>query len=355
MNLKNRLCTVRSDVRFVSPARLSGRSLYGNIARAILGAVLLILSMAAVAMGSRPDTNLIEVNDFGSNPGDLKMFVYVPPKFDPARPLVVALHGCGQQAKAYDEEPGWKKFADQYQFALLLPQEQTHLVRCFRWFEPDQNQRGKGEALSISQMVEKMKKDYKIDPKRIYVTGLSAGGAMTAVMLATYPEVFAGGAIMAGLPYKCASSEAEATAKCGLLGHKLAPEKDLSPAQWGDLVRGAAERNGARPLVSIWHGSNDGTVDPRNQQELMEQWTNVVGIDQKPDADETVNGHLRRVYKDDDGRTLVETYLIKNMGHATPIDPGNAENECGTPAPFIFVADICSTYYVVKFWRLDRQ
>jgi poly(3-hydroxybutyrate) depolymerase len=176
---------------------------------------------------------------------------------------------------------------------------------------------------------------------------------MTAAMLAAYPELFAGAAIMAGVPYGCARSDIEATRKCGVLG-RLAPDKDLTPAQWGDLVRRAADYQGARARVSLWHGANDVAVDPRNQQELMKQWTDVLGIDQIPDRDETVHGHAHKVYQDSSDNALVETWLISGMGHATAIDPGNADDQCGKPARFIASAGICSTYYVVKFWGLDR-
>ena len=120
------------------------------------------------------------------------------------RALVVVLHGCGQTAAAYDFGTGWSTLAKRYGFALLMPEQQgaNNANTCFNWFNPGDVARGRGEAASIRQMVARMVADHKIDPRRIYVTGLSAGGAMTSVMLATYPEVFAGGAIIAGLPYR---------------------------------------------------------------------------------------------------------------------------------------------------------
>ena len=81
---------------------------------------------------------------------------------------------------------------------------------CFNWFNPDDIARGRGEASSIRQMVARMVTDHKIDPRRIFMTGLSAGGAMTSVMLAAYPDVFAGAPMIAGLPYGIAGNVREA-------------------------------------------------------------------------------------------------------------------------------------------------
>ena len=156
---------------------------------------------------------------FGSNPGNLRMFKFVPDGLPASRPLVVALHGCSQTASSYDDETGWTALAERLGFALLLPQQRQSLgsfatgnnvFGCFNWFLPGDISRDQGEALSIKQMIDTMKTDHGSDSTKVFVTGLSAGGAMTAVMLATYPEVFAGGAVIAGLPYHCAASASEA-------------------------------------------------------------------------------------------------------------------------------------------------
>src|SRR5262245_39160038 len=148
----------------------------------------------------------MEVTDFGSNPGHLRMFKYVPSGLPPSSPLVVVMHGCTQNARDYGADSGWIELADRLHLALALPeQSQSNNPRnCFNWFVIGHNRRGQGEALSIKQMVDKMKADHGIDSSRVFATGLSAGGAMTSVMLATYPDVFAGGGIVAGLPYGCA-------------------------------------------------------------------------------------------------------------------------------------------------------
>ncbi|KAF1711889.1 esterase [Pseudoxanthomonas sacheonensis] len=290
-----------------------------------------------------------EVTGFGSNPGNLRMFKYVPPGLPANAPLVVAMHGCSQSAASYDAETGWQMLAQRWQFALLLPQQQSsnNSSTCFNWFEAGDTARGSGEALSIKQMVDRMQADHGSDPARVYVTGLSAGGAMTAVMLAAYPEVFAGGAIVAGLPYRCATSQSAAFS-C------MNPGTDLTPAQWGDKVRAASSHTGAWPVVSIWHGDSDYVVRPANLTESMQQWTNVHGIDQTADVSDTVGGFPHKVYKDADGTPRVETYTITGMGHGTPVDPGTGETQCGTAGAYILDVNLCSSYYIGHFWSLDN-
>ncbi|WP_368563944.1 PHB depolymerase family esterase [Pseudoxanthomonas sp. UTMC 1351] len=308
-----------------------------------VGLCLFAMSLAAPAWAQT------EVTGFGSNPGNLRMFKHVPAGLPANSPLVVALHGCSQSAASYDAETGWQMLADRWQFALVLPQQQStnNSSTCFNWFESGDTARGQGEALSIKQMVDRMKADHGSNAARVYVTGLSAGGAMAAVMLATYPDVFAGGAIVAGLPYRCATSQSTAFS-C------MNPGSDLSPAQWGDKVRAASSHSGPWPIVSIWHGDADYVVRPANLTESMQQWTNVHGIDQTADVSDTVAGYPHAVYKNAAGQPKVETYLITGMGHGTPVDPGTGESQCGTAGAYILDANICSSYYIGHFWGLDN-
>src|SRR5215469_12480805 len=160
----------------------------------------------------RPPTRLRELTGFGSNPGNLRMFAYAPQHLPPAAPLVIALHGCTQTADDYDHGTGWSSLADKLGFVAVYPQQQpaNNPRNCFSWFLPDDIARGQGEARSIREMVEHAIATFDADRGRVFVTGLSAGGAMASVMLATHPEVFAGGAIIAGLPYGCANNVQQA-------------------------------------------------------------------------------------------------------------------------------------------------
>jgi poly(hydroxyalkanoate) depolymerase family esterase len=185
----------------------------------ICGCVFLLAAAALVAPAASAATT-VEVTGFGSNPGELRMFKHIPDQLPASAPLVVVMHGCTQNARTFADESGWTQIAGKAHAALVMPEqvEANNRNKCFNWFVPDDNRRDQGEALSIKQMVDKMQADHNIDPKRIFVTGLSAGGAMTSVMLATYPDMFAGGGIVAGLPYGCANSLPDALT-CMSTGH----------------------------------------------------------------------------------------------------------------------------------------
>jgi poly(hydroxyalkanoate) depolymerase family esterase len=274
-------------------------------------------------------TRLQEGRDFGSNPGNLRMFTYVPDPLPNAAALVVVLHGCTQTAVGYDHGAGWSTLADRYAFALLFPEQQpsNNLGRCFNWFQPEDSARDHGEALSIRQMIEHVTRTHAIDRGRVFVTGLSAGGAMTSVMLAAYPELFAGGAILAGAPYRCATSSAEALAS-------MFQGQVRSAQEWGDLVRAASPHQGPWPKVSVWHGDADRTVAVVNAAEVIKQWTNVHGLPTAPSRQEIVDGHPRRIWVNAAGEDVIEDYIISGMSHGAPIAISTGEQRHGAAGPF---------------------
>jgi poly(hydroxyalkanoate) depolymerase family esterase len=304
---------------------------------------------AAEQIDTRVESRLTEVTSFGSNPGNLRMLNYVPKDLPAAAPLVVVLHGCTQTAHSYDLGTGWSTSADRYGFAVLLPEQRTsnNPLQAFNWFKPEHFVRDSGEPLSIRQMVEWMAVNHGIDRRRVYVNGVSAGGAMTSVMLATYPEVFAGGAIIAGLPYHCAN-DLQQGFECMFQG------RIRSPQEWGTLVRAASSHQGPWPRISIWHGTGDHTVQPTNAEEVIKQWTDVHGLPMTPTFESTVDGHPYRAWRGPDGDALIEAYTITGMAHGVPIDP-HGEDGCGAAAPFILDMGISSTRHIARFWGLaDR-
>lgn len=293
-----------------------------------------------------PDSHLREVKGFGSNPGALRMFMSVPERLAPSPALVVVLHGCTQNAASYDHGAGWSKLASRYGFAVLLPEQQpaNNPKNCFSWFQPSDTTRGQGEALSIRQMVERAILDYGIDRRRVYVTGLSAGGAMTSVMLATYPDVFAAGAVIAGLPYGAAANVQEAFAS--MRG------RSRSSAEWAELVRGASSHQGPWPKVSVWHGTADATVNPLNADEIVKQWTALHGVSLAPAREDRVNGYSRRVWRSPTGEELIESYTVTGMAHGAPLAIGPDEDQGGSAGAFFLDVGISSSFHIAKFWGL---
>ena len=300
----------------------------------------------------RPDVEspLVEVRDFGLNPGALRMFAFVPETMQPTRALVVVLHGCGQTASGYDHGAGWSTLAKQYGFALLAPEQQlmNSANGCFNWFNPEDVTRDHGEVASIRQMIARMIEDHGIDPRHIFVTGLSAGGAVTSAMLATYPEVFSAGAIIAGLPYGVANSVRDA-----LTIMRATPVR--TPRRLGDLVRNASPHKGPWPRLSVWHGSVDGVVAPANAREIVKQWLDVHHLPQAPMSEGVVDGYPRRVWWNADGETVVESYTITNMAHGTPLGVAENEQRYGRPGAFMLEAGISSSYHIAKFFGLTER
>jgi poly(hydroxyalkanoate) depolymerase family esterase len=330
--------------------------------REVLIVGLIIIAALAVANAAEP----VEETQFGSNPGNLRMFSYVPEGVKPSGPLVIVMHGCKQRAVTFARDAGWLALADSSKMTLLLPEQKglpSYLYdsyffswftgmfgannpnACFNWFEPEDTTRDKGEALSIRQMIDAMIQRHSVDASKVYIVGLSAGGAMAAAMLAIYPELFRGGAVVAGVPYGCADTVSKAL-EC------MNPGVDRTADDWRARARAATNADTSMAPVSIWHGTADTRVSPRNQQELVEQWTALHGIP-------STAGHISRsgpiertVYTDGAGVRRVESVSVEGLGHAFPID---GSQSCGQPGDFVVSAGVCAAREIARFWGLPNS
>ena len=291
-------------------------------------------------------TDLPPIRD---NPGNLAGRFYAPEGLEGPAPLVVVLHGCTQDAALYDHGSGWSTLADRHGFILLFPEQRraNNPILCFNWFLDEDTRRGSGEAASIAHMIEAMEKAHAIDPRRIFVTGLSAGGAMAAAMLATYPEKFAAGAMLAGVAYGCASDVAGAFDCMGGRAHSDA-------AELGERVRRASPHKGPWPRIQVWQGSADRTVVPSNADAIVLQWAHLHGLGPRPDRADEVEGHPRRVWRGPDGEALIEHYTITGMAHGVPLD-GRGDDPVGEAGAHMLDVGLSSTARIAAFFGIARE
>lgn len=298
----------------------------------------------------RSGRRLMPVETFGTNPGRLAMWLHVPDTADGPMPLVVVLHGCGQTALGYDRGSGWSELADEHGFAVLFPEQQRrnnpHL--CFDWFLRNHSGRDRGQPASIREMIDITVARYPIDPSKIFVTGLSAGGAMTVNLLAAYPDVFAGGAVIAGLPYRSATTVRGAV-------DAMARGTGRTPAELADAVTTASGHRGPWPRLTVWHGTADETVSIVNAEELVAQWRTLSGLPDRPSVEHHGLDGRYRAWHGPDGRPAVEARLLTGLGHGTPIDLATHPSVLlGGPGAFFLDAGVSSTHEIADFWGVAR-
>lgn len=329
--------------------------------------LLLSLSVGKAVKAEGLSGSLQQIHEFGSNPGKLKLWRYLPIGLKTNAPLVIALHGCQQTAEIYARSSGWIQMADRGGFALLLPEQSTsnNPYQCFNWggdphgdlnnMDPCHTQRDCGENLSVKQMVRQTLQAHALNPRQVYITGLSAGAAFANVMLATSPDLFAGGALIAGLPYLCNQNaagqlSAEQAYLCMHQGRQL-PAKD-----WAALIAKSgfiAPVGFVWPRIQVWHGSADTTVIPAMQIEIIKQWTALQGLSQTPTTQHTEAGVFYQGFATAAGDLRVESYLVKGMGHGAPIDSDASGGlGCGQPAPFMAETDLCAAQLMAQRWGL---
>jgi feruloyl esterase len=280
---------------------------------------------------------LVDLPEPDFNPGRLRARAYLPQGAVRAgAPLVVLLHGCGQTAEDFAFDTGWTSLADRLGMPLLLPEqlEANNQQRCFHWFQPTNTWRDHGEAASIAAMTTAAVERLGSDASRVFVAGLSAGGAMAATMLAAYPDLYAAGAVFAGLPVGSATSTVQALARMAHAG------PSLSRQEWADRARHVTRSFQARkwPRISIWHGSADPVVAAGNASNLAAQWTALHGVPEAP----TIRTADRRAWGD-----KVEQWTINGLGHAWLVGPDHRR-----PAPFTAAGPVAAVDEIGRFWGI---
>jgi poly(hydroxyalkanoate) depolymerase family esterase len=290
-------------------------TLLASAAAAVAGSVAAIALAHPAAAAS-----LVQVTNFGNNPGNMQMYIYVPDSH-PAKPaIVVAMHGCGGSGPGFYSGSEFASLADRYGFVVIYPTatQSAGFGNCFDTWSAAAKVRGGGsDPVSLASMITYAEQNYGGDANRVYATGSSSGGMMTNEMLALYPDVFKAGAAFMGVPFGCFANAADyppSTSQC------TTGQKTMTAQQWGDLVRNADPGyTGPRPRMQLWHGTADTLVPYSRLAEEVKQWTNVFGLSQTPTSTDTpVSGWNRQRFADPSGTVDVEAYSIQGAGHSLP-------------------------------------
>jgi poly(hydroxyalkanoate) depolymerase family esterase len=229
--------------------------------------------------------------------------LYIPAnRGDEPLALIVMLHGCAQTPEDFAAGTQMNALAEEHGFLVAYPGQtlRANIRQCWNWFRPQDQRRGEGEPSLIAGITEEIMRQYPVDPKRVYIAGLSAGGAAAAIMGDVYPDLYAGVGVHSGLPSAAA--------------------KDLASAF--DAMRlGAKVQKPSAQLVPtiIFHGERDMIVNPSNGEAVaVKAVGSASGLRREAEQGRTAGGrnYVRIFYADETGRTLCEYWRIRESGHA---------------------------------------
>jgi acetylxylan esterase len=288
---------------------------------AALAAVALPAAAAAVISTAGPASavSLTKVTNFGTNPSNLNMYVYVPNNVASRPALLVAIHYCSGSASAFYNGGAhdYVSAADRYGYVIIFP-EATRSGSCFDVWSPQGLKRdGGSDSQGIASMVSYAKTKYNVDTSRIVLTGASSGAMMTNVMAAEYPDVFAAGTAFSGVPATCFSTgSASNTWNSQCSGGNITK----SASEWGSAAHAMySGYSGKYPRMQLWHGATDTTLSYHNYGEEIKQWTNLSGVSATPAATDSPKSNWTRTrYGSSSAQAAVEGISISNTGHTLP-------------------------------------
>jgi poly(hydroxyalkanoate) depolymerase family esterase len=306
-------------------------SLHGSrrFIRSLL-ASLLLLGLVAVAVWTvqpRPSTahaasgSLVQVTNFGSNPTNLQMWLYVPPSVKPHPAILLALHYCGGTGPAFFSGTEFANLADQFGFIVIYPSVSLPPARSLQCWDVSTpaglTRNGGGDSQGLISMLSYVEQHNNGDASNVFVTGASSGAMMTNVMLAEYPEIFKAGAAFMGVPYHCFATTDGSMWNSACANGQVS----MTAQQWGNLARSADPGyTGPRPRMQLWHGTADSTLFFPNFGEEIKQWTNVLGVSQTPSlTDSPQSGWTRTRYGGTGTNAPVEGISIQGVGHSLPM------------------------------------
>lgn len=263
-----------------------------------------------------------EIKDFGANPGNTKMFLYIPDNVAAKPAVLVAIHWCSGTANAIYTSNTFSPLADLYGFIIIFPDANSS-DGCWEIHSQEAlTHNGGSDPLSIVSMVKHVIKNYNADSTRVFASGVSSGAMMTNVLMGSYPDIFKAGSAFAGVPFGCFAGPNAWNNECSQ------GKISKTAQEWGDLVRAAFPAyTGQRPRVQLWHGTKDDVLYFNNFGEAIKQWTNVLGVSQEPTSTESntpAAKWIRTRYADSSGTVLVEAIEETDYAHNLQVKPDQA-------------------------------
>ena len=294
----------------------------------IIIVVIPILLLQVLPKARADSSGIWQQYTYNGPAGSRPYFVYTPASYQvgTAVPLIVMLHGCTQAPADFAAGTQMDQLADQKQFIVVYPQQTStyNQEKCWNWFDSADQSRGNGEPAIIAgivQAVEQTTTQWTIDTHRIYAAGLSAGAAMTVILGATYPDIFAAIGVQSGLEYQAATSSTDA--------YTALRQGGPDPARQGQAAYNAMG-SAARVVPTItFHGTSDYLVYPINGEQVVRQWMQTDHLASHNAYNASFNsptsttngqvagGHSYSVYtwNDNNGNEVQEYWLVNGMGH----------------------------------------
>jgi poly(hydroxyalkanoate) depolymerase family esterase len=273
---------------------------------------LAALTMTIIAADAAAQAGTFEWHTHSSEAGTRRFKLFIPSSVDARHPapLVVMLHGCTQDPDDFARGTRFNQLAADAGVIVAWP-EQTgdhHPQKCWGWYDPANQASGRGEPALIAGITREVMAAHAVDPRRVYVVGVSAGAAMAVNTAAAYPDLYAAVASHSGLPYRAAADVPHAVA----VMHGGSPDPAILAYALQDAL------GGARPALIAIHGGADAVVTATNSRQLAAQWAGVLGLSASP-AERTTEGGLaveRTRWKSANGGTAIELVIVDGLGHA---------------------------------------
>jgi poly(hydroxyalkanoate) depolymerase family esterase len=291
---------------------------------------LSLVVLASAACGGRSGLDSTSEGSFARDSftnehGTRDYRLYVPSGYEEQRvPLIVMLHGCGQDAEDFAAGTRMNALGERETFLVLYPEQNAgaNPLRCWNWFEPSSQERGRGEPSIIAGATEEVIAEHNVDPNRVYAAGISAGGSMTSILGATYPDLYTAIGVHSGLQYKAADNSRKA-----LVVQKTGGP---DPDRQGRLAFLSARQETRILPTIVFHGEEDEVVDVVNGHQTLSQWAQTNdyahdGSDNDSVTDEPADvlrkqtpegyDYVRYVYDGPVGAVIMEKWIVEELGH----------------------------------------